>query len=77
MNKTQVKNHVIWSLIATCFLIAPPLQADNHGEAADALAMESSICALNDGKTIEDLDGFFKVFKKYWIYPRNNGFVLI
>ena len=65
MNKTQVKNHVIWSLIATCFLIAPPLQADNHGEAADALAMESSICALNDGKTIEDLDGFFKVFKKW------------
>ena len=65
MNKTQVKNNVIWSLIATCFLIASPLQADDHGEATDALAMESSICTLNDGKTIEDLDSFFKVFKKW------------
>jgi len=65
MKKEPLRNNFIWSLIATCCLIASPLQADNHAEAANAIAMEAAICSLNEGKTLEDLDGVFKVLKKW------------
>lgn len=71
VNKTQVKNNVVWRLITACFLIGPPFQADNHGEAANAPVIESSIFTLNDGKTIEGSGGFFKVFKKW---AKKNGY---
>ena len=77
MTKQQLRNNLIWSLIATCCLIATPLQADNHLEAAPALAMESAICTLNDGKTLEDLDGFFKVFKKWAEKNDYNTFIAL
>ena len=65
MEKEPLRNNVFWSLIATCCLIASPIQADNHAETANAVAMEASICSLNKGKTLEDLNDFFMDLRKW------------
>jgi hypothetical protein len=39
--------------------------------------MESAICTLNDGKTLEDLDGTFKVLKKWAKKNDYNTFIAL
>ena len=54
-----------WSFILLVALIAGQVRADNHSEMQNAVAMESSICSLNAGKTMDDVDEFYSKFKKW------------
>lgn len=40
-----------------------PLQADHHAAPTQAVAMESAICQLNPGKSMDDFNGALETFK--------------
>ena len=65
MSKKQVRNNLLLGLIAAFYLVAYPVQADDHEESVNALAMEAGICTLNPERNLEDLKASFEVLKKW------------
>lgn len=77
MDNLLLRNNFIWSLTATFCLITSTVQADDHIDAANAIAMEAATCSLNDGKTLKDLDDFFKVLRKWSKKNDYNTFIAV
>ena len=48
-----------------------PLQADHHAAPTQAVAMESAICQLNPGKSMDDFNGALETFKTW---AKNNDY---